>query len=120
MAKGSPKRRRGAQPANTNALRHGLYARHLTPQQQEALVDAHELDPADLRQEIALLRARLAALLEAEPQRFDLLVQGLRTLAHLVAIRHRLSPDSADNLADAIGNVIEGLGTQLGLGEYGR
>ncbi len=115
MAK-SPKKR-GAQPGNKNAVTHGLYARHLTPEQREALLDARELDPTDLRQEIALLRARLAALLEAEPERFDLLVTGLRTLAHLVAVRHRISPDAADNLADAIAGIIHGVGAQLGVGE---
>lgn len=111
------KRRRGAQPGNTNALSHGLYARHLSPQQRQDLVDARELEPADLDQEIALLRARLAALLEDAPDRFDLLLQGMRTLAHLVAVRHRLSPASAEQLAGAIANVIEGLGGQLGIGE---
>lgn len=109
------RRRRGAQPGNRNALRHGLYARHLTEVQAVELAGARELSPKDLTEEIALLRVRLAGLLDAEDYRFDLLTQGLRTLAHLVAVRHRLSPDATADLADALSNVIEGVGGQLGV-----
>lgn len=108
------RRKRGAQPRNTNALKHGLYARHLTGEQLEALLDAEEMDPADLQHEIALLRARLASVVSKAPERFDLVVAGLRTLAQLVAVRHRLSPNAAEELGGAIARVVEGVGTQLG------
>lgn len=108
------KRKRGAQPANRNALKHGLYARHLTEVQALELAAAREISPKDLDEEIALLRVRLADLLDTAPKRFDLLIQGLRTLAHLVSVRHRLSPSQAQDLAGAVANVIEGVAAQLG------
>lgn len=54
-------------PGNTNALKHGLYARHFTPGEVR---DLRKMPMDDLRQEIALLRivvSRMLALAESEP-----------------------------------------------------
>lgn len=45
------------QKGNTNALKHGIYARRYTTDEQAAL---RKTDPADLRHEIASMRVSLA------------------------------------------------------------
>lgn len=107
---GQPPRRRGGQPGNTNALKHGLYSRTLPPAAQEALVQARRLPVADLSQEITALRARLAAL---SPYQLAAFTSGLSLLARLVATQHRLSPSQAQNLSDAVANVVQELGFAL-------
>lgn len=107
------KRRRGAQAGNQNATKHGLYASQLNSAQLQALELAEQMSPDDLEAEIALLRSRISVLLKAAPDRFDLLVKGLRTLAHLTAVRHRLGADDADQLRHSVERLLTGLGHQL-------
>ena len=96
-------RRRGAQPGNHNAAKHGLYSRQLSPAGRQLLEAARELSPDDLAEEIALLRARVAVLLDAAPDRVDLVTAALKTLAQLIATNHRLS--QAPQLPDALGQL---------------
>ncbi len=107
------KRTRGAQPGNRNALKHGLYSSRLDEEGREALREAQQLDPAELRGEIDLLRARLAILLSKAPNRFDLVLVAARAIALLAATRYRLSPKATDDLAQSMANVIQGIGAQL-------
>ncbi len=109
------KRTRGAQPGNTNAVRHGLYSSRLSAHQRAALAEARELDPAELSEEIALVRARLAVFLEHDRpgQRLDLVLTAARTLAHLAAVHHRLSGQAQQDLAQSVAAVITGVGGLL-------
>lgn len=56
------------------------------------------------------MRARLSAL---SPYQLAAFTSGLSLLARLVAIQHRLSPAQANNLSDAVANVIQELGFTL-------
>jgi len=107
---GQPPRRRGGQPANTNALKHGLYSRTLTPEAVEALQVARTLPVTDLSEEIAALRARLAVL---SPHQLANWFTGLSLLARLTAQQHRMSPAQAQQLADSIAAVVRDLGATL-------
>ena len=49
----------GAPKGNTNALKHGLYAKHYTPEQRK---DLKHMSPEDLTHEINLLRSIAADL----------------------------------------------------------
>lgn len=100
-------RRRGAQQGNRNALSHGFYATALSEAQRLTLDRAKALSPADLDEEIAMLRARLAHLIEAAPDNIALLSDGLRTLVRLVETRHRLKGDDARDLAAAVERVLD-------------
>lgn len=105
-----PPRRRGGQPGNTNALKHGLYSRTLTAAAQEALAQALTLPVTDLSEEIAALRARLAAL---SPYQLAAWTAGVSLLCRLVAQQHRMSPTQAQNLADSIADTVRQLGYVL-------
>jgi len=103
-------RRRGAQPRNTNALKHGLYSATLSPQAEELFDTARRLSPTDLTEEIAALRAKLAAL---SPHQLAAFYSGTSLLARLVTQQHRMSPAQAQNLSDAIATTLGELGAVL-------
>jgi hypothetical protein len=107
MAAERPARRlRGGQPGNTNALKHGLYAQALTRAQADLAAQAAQLHPLDLEAEIALLRSRIATLLQAEPDNAELLFEGIRTLARIAATHAALTRDEEDELGDTVRDVL--------------
>ncbi len=56
-------RRRGAQPGNTNRLKHGIYSRHISVQVDQDIQDMSEDRNQD---ELALARTRLIACLDKQ------------------------------------------------------
>jgi len=74
------KRRRGAQPGNFNALKHGVYSAQLKSLE---LVDPHLLMQSDLTHEIAMLRSvmRRALIVSLDYQGFDDTMRLLNALA---------------------------------------
>lgn len=108
-----PRRRRGAQPGNLNALKHGLYARHLPPQALQALHEAHHLQEHDLQEEIALARARLDALLATQGLTGDDVRLGLEIIARLVERQYRIGRKARKDLADNLAAILNSLGDQL-------
>lgn len=105
----STSRRPGGQPGNTNALKHGFYARKFDPRQLDDYARAHAVTGLD--QEIALLRLVIANLskscLPGPGQPPDLaacsaLEAALARLSHLIKDQRLLSlgaSDPADLLA---------------------
>ena len=81
------KRKRGAQPGNQNARKHGFYSKHLSPEQLQDFDDA--LFISSLDQEIALLRVKLNALLADQQSPPELLLQTINAFARLIAIQRR-------------------------------
>lgn len=106
-------RKRGAQPGNTNAVTHGLYARHLPLNTLQALHEAHYLSPTDLQKEIALSRARLDALIEEQGLTARDVELALELVARLVARHYRISPQARGDLADNLSAILNSLGDQL-------
>ena len=59
------------------------------------------------------LRLRLREALGDESQDFKLLQNGMRLLVQALLARHRLSPKQADNLSEAVANLLEEFGEVL-------
>jgi hypothetical protein len=57
-----PKKKKGAQPRNQNARKHGYYSEHFKRREQQLL---ETLDPVDLSAEIELIRVTCARFLRA-------------------------------------------------------
>jgi len=97
------RRGRSGPPGNQNARRHGLYARALTAAQAARLRSARRL-PEDLREEIALLRAKVAQLLDAEPDNMAVLFDGLRVMTAMLLAQRKLAgaKDDPRALEDAV------------------
>ena len=83
----TPNRKRGGQPGNQNARKHGFYSKHFTPEQIELLEDADDL--RDLGPEIALLRVKLNTLLDDPDVSPDLLLRAVNSVARLMSIQRR-------------------------------
>ena len=78
----------------------------------DALAEARDVE--GLEEEVALLRLQLRRELadfDADPK---LLQGGVRLLVQALLAQHRLSPQQADHLGDAVTNMLEQFGEALG------
>jgi len=112
-------KKRGGQPGNTNAFRHGAYAdsfyeRVLATAEQPILQRAQEMSADDLREEIALLRTRIRAFVEAAPTRIDTLANLMTTLCRLAATQYNMRGDQADRLVAAAAGIINDIRRTMG------
>ena len=83
----SAKRKRGGQPGNQNARKHGFYSKFFTPEQAKQLEDADDL--RDLGPEIDILRVKLSTLLENPETSPELILKTVNALAKLMSIQRR-------------------------------
>jgi hypothetical protein len=102
----SPRKRPGGQPGNLNALKHGFYSRALKQAQNLELEAATLIAVDDLTGEIALLRQRILVLLDAAPEKLDLLCIASRALANLARTQYHLKGSDAAHLGDALTGVL--------------
>ncbi|MBM4389310.1 MAG: hypothetical protein FJ088_16365 [Deltaproteobacteria bacterium] len=107
------KRTRGGQPGNQNARTHGFYSKTLTPEQQEALQDAAVVDGID--QEIAVLRVKIASILENAPQNIDVLILAMSLLARLLQTKQLIDKKDQHKLGEAFQNVLRNIAVPLRL-----
>ena len=84
----APRGKRGAPPGNQNALKHGFYAKRLTPEQRDALAEARNAD--HLVEEIATMRVKIDALLDQPDPDYKLIFNAMWVLARMVRIEHRV------------------------------
>ena len=89
MGGGSSLRKRGGQPGNENARKHGFYSSALTPEEQETLRVA--IDLKGLNAEIAVLRVKLMELISNPDTSHELLLLAARTLTRVVDIQDRIT-----------------------------
>ncbi|MCI0520531.1 MAG: hypothetical protein L0Z70_09785 [Chloroflexi bacterium] len=119
------KRRRGAQPGNTNAVSHGFYSRRLKKRDTAGVDD---ITITDLSAEIALFRIQIRRVVELsqgndEPIFALAMLRALsiasHSLARLVTVQNLIHPpgsDMSNALTEAMNEVIE----ELGLRNRGR
>ncbi|OGO08258.1 MAG: hypothetical protein A2Y61_05605 [Chloroflexi bacterium RBG_13_60_13] len=114
MSKRPPKRKPGAQPGNTNAVKHGLYRRHLDDDGRAAFDEALHIGPANLTQDIAACRERIDRLIKADSDNLDILARMINALARLAATHFHLSGSDTERLTDAMRNVLADIEATLG------
>lgn len=108
------KRKKGGQPGNQNALKHGFYSKVLDEAERLELETAHDIEGLDA--EIAVLRVKIQSLLEKDPENVKLLMTATSTLARLLRTKYNLDKSQGKGLKDAIGKVIKNLAAPI-LGE---
>ena len=104
---------RGAPRGNQNAHKHGFYSKVLDEAQQMDLEIAEGVEGLD--DEIAMLRVKIKALLEKDPENIQLIMQASSTLARLVRTRYNLEKGQGKGLKDAIQNVLKEVAIPLGI-----
>lgn len=114
----APRRRRGGQPGNLNALKHGFYASRFRQAELTALETSHFTGLAD---EIALLRLYIRRVIELGASHDDLdaslnLLRNLclagTTLTRMIKTDHYLSGGSGD-FNQAVKSAIEDIAAEL-------
>lgn len=105
------KKGRSGPPGNQNARRHGFYSDALSEAQAVAVDNAQALPPDDLSAEIAMLRARIAHLLNAAPDNIPVLSDALRTLTRMMLSQKELHAGDAQKVEEAVRGILsEGAG----------
>ena len=82
-----PNRKRGGQPGNQNARKHGFYSKHLPPEQKQEFDEALRI--MHPYQELALIRVRINALLADPNTPPELFIQTIHAFARLQSIKDR-------------------------------
>ena len=108
------KRKRGGQPDNQNARKHGFYSRALDEAERLDFELATGVNGID--DEIALLRVKIKSLLEHDPENIKLIMQATNTLAGLVKTSYNMTKEQRKGLKEAIGNVLRDIALPLGIG----
>jgi len=75
----------GAPMGNQNARKHGLYSRVLDEAQMLQLEKARAVKGLD--EEIAIMRVKLLTLLDEYPERIDLQMRAIATIARMMRTR---------------------------------
>ena len=105
--------KRGAQPGNQNARKHGFYSRALDEAEQIQLEEAAHIEGLD--DEIAVLRLKFRRLLADHPERIDLQIKLANTLARLIRTRYNITPEQKNTLREAIATVLKDVAIPLGV-----
>ena len=108
------KRKRGGQPGNQNARKHGFYSKVLDEAGRLDFEVASGVEGID--DEIALLRVKIKSILEKDPENIKLIMQATNTLAGLVKTSYNMTREQRKGLTEAIGNVLKDVALPLGIG----
>ena len=104
--------KRGAPEGNQNARTHGFYSSKLDESQKQEIEEAAGIDGIDA--EIALLRVKLKAVIERDPENTRLILQALTALAKMLRTKYNISKEDESTLLGAVGNVIKDIAFPLG------
>jgi hypothetical protein len=117
----SMKRKRGGQPGNLNALKHGFYSKQFEPAEIQDL-ETRLLE--GLQDEVAMLRVMMRRIMELTKGCDDLEelmnvvgVLGLAAtqLAGLLRVQHLLGGDENSEIARTISRAISNVSKEMGL-----
>jgi uncharacterized protein YjcR len=112
------RKRRGASKGNLNALKHGFYSRVLDEAEKLDMEQASDVNGID--DEIALLRVKIKAVLEKDPENIKLIMQATNTLAGLMRTRYNITKEQGkglkEEIKEAIGNVLKETALSWGIG----
>jgi len=121
-APATPSRKRGAQPKNRNALKHGFYAAVFDPAE---LSDLETLMTAGIDDEIHAMRVHFRRVMQLAADRdltydeaaslLDTAGRASTTLATLLRTKRLISPDTGSDTARAIGDALTAIARELQL-----
>jgi hypothetical protein len=107
------KKPRGAPKGNQNARKHGFYSKVLDEAEQLDLIAAEDITGID--NEIAILRVKIKAVLEQDPENIKLIMEATNTLARLLRTKYNLDKSQGKSVKEAILKVVSDLAVPLGI-----
>lgn len=93
--------------------KYGFYGRALDEAERLELEEARGIEGLD--EEIAMLRVKLRELMVTEPERFDLQLKTVNTIARLVTTRYNITKEQKRSLKEAIAKVLTEIAIPLGV-----
>ena len=107
----SPKRKRGGQPGNRNAVTHGFYSSCLTPREIRELLQI--LDREGIDREVAVMRIKLKAALRIAPGNRRILLEASRLMAKHYAFTYGIVGREKTELKKVFRIIFERIGADL-------
>ena len=104
----------GGQPGNQNARKYSLYACNLEEMTKRDFELAAQFDGID--DEITVLRVKLKAVLENDPNNIRLIVHICESIAKLLRTKLRLGTYNKQSSMEAIKNVLREVALPIGIG----
>ena len=105
---------RGAPAGNQNARKHGFYSPKLDAAQQQDYEDAVTCEGLD--EEIALMRVKIKAVVEKDPDNLNLILRASDSLARLIRIKYNIGKDDKTSMKEAMRNVLKDIALPIGIG----
>jgi len=106
--------KKGGQPGNKNAIKHGFYSKTLNDAEQTDFEKAAGIEGID--EEIALIRLEIKrALTGGDDTNLKIIVRATNALEKLIRTRYQISAAQRQGLKEAIGNVIRDIIIPLGI-----
>jgi hypothetical protein len=120
---GTSRRKRGGQPGNSNALKHGFYTMNFSPAERKGLA---AVKGVVLEEEIALLRVLIKRFaekllasedvsLKESSQHLAVVSEAMLRLAGLLRTHHMLGGSDTDTLAEALSQALEQVTAEMAL-----
>jgi hypothetical protein len=103
----------GGQEGNRNALRHGLYSKLLSPEEQFDLVTGSLAEGLD--EEIGMTRVLIVRALRARNTPPETYTRLLESLCRQLRLRRILSGQSSDSIGEGLGRVLVEFANEVGL-----
>jgi hypothetical protein len=108
------KKRRGGQPGNKNAFKHGLYSKAMQEMEKKDYNRAAGVEGID--QEIALLRLEILKVIAGgSTENLELILKAADVLDKLVLTRYKITSAQHKGIKEAMGNVVKDILLPLGL-----
>jgi hypothetical protein len=104
----------GGQKGNQNARKHGFYSRVLDEKEQAEYEKALLIEGID--EEIAMLRVKIIALIERDPENIKLITRAVTTLLNMVKTRHKISKKEGFDFKEAAGYILKNIALPMGVG----
>ena len=107
-------RKRGGQPGNQNACKHGFYSSVLKEKELPFLEEAAGVEGID--EEIAILRAKFRSYMVHHPNNMRLIVLAAESLSRLIRTKYRIQNMNKEaGLGDVVGNILRTMIPAFGL-----
>jgi hypothetical protein len=111
------KKKRGAQKGNTNAWKHGFYAKVLNAAEKRDMMIAQGINGID--DEVALLRVKIKEVVVNEPENVKLLMEATKTLAGLLKDRYSINKGQQSGFRAGLEKVIKEVVTGVAVSTVG-
>ncbi len=99
---------------NQYARKHGFYSNVLDETQLADFEKAITIEGLD--EEIALLRVKIKAIIQNDPENLRLIMQGINALMKLVMTKFNISKDDKESILKGVANVLKDVALPVGIG----